>query len=113
MIPYDKEDVKTFHEKGLMWMVFGILIPSDTFAKLKEYEDSIRILGKLQKSIPEADINQEDKDKYLEKANKVMDLLQKEYEEKKKKIEKRKKYAKNHKSQQPKEIKVTDGKFYL
>lgn len=95
MMQYDKNDVKDFHEKGLLWMVFGILIPSDTHAKLKEYEDSIRIIGKLQKSIPEADINQEDKDKYLEKANKVMDLLQKEYEEKRKKIEKRKNMLKN------------------
>lgn len=109
---YDKEDVKKFHEKGLMWFTFGVLISSDSLSKLKDYESSIRILEKLQKSIPEADIEQDIKDKYLDKANQCLDLVKKEYEAKKKKIEKRKKYAKKY-GTQPKEIKITDGKLYL
>ena len=94
MQTYNKEDVKSFHEKGLMWFLFGTLISADSLIKIKDYESSIRILEKLQKSIPEANINQEDKDKYLEKVNSCLELVKKEYEIKKKRIERRKKICK-------------------
>ena len=106
---YTKETIESFHEKGLMWLLLGTLISSDSLLKLKDYKTSIDILNDLVANIPNTDIKQAEKDKYLEYAKKSLDAVQKEYNNIKKKIERRKKYAKKH----SKEIKVTDGKFYL
>lgn len=106
---YTKETIEAFHEKGLMWLLLGTLISSDSLIKLKNYEESIDILKNLIENIPNTNIEQIEKDKYLEYAKKSLDTVQKEYDNIKKRIERRNKYAKK----QPKEIKVSDGKFYL
>ena len=106
---YTKETIETFHEKGLMWLLLGTLISSDSLLKLKDYETSIEILNDLITNIPDTNIEQTEKDKYLEYAKKSLEPIQKEYENIKKRIEYKKKYAKK----QPKEIKISDGKFYL
>lgn len=106
---YTKETIEAFHEKGLMWLLLGTLISSDSLIKLKDYEESIDILKDLIENVPNTNIEQIEKDKYLEYAKKSLDTVQKEYDNIKKRIERRKKYAKK----QPKEIKVSDGKFYL
>ena len=86
---YTKETIEAFHEKGLMWLLLGSLISSDSLIKLKDYEISIDILNDLITNIPNTNIEQTEKEKYLDYAKKSLEPIQKEYKNIKKRIDRK------------------------
>ena len=75
------ELIEALHTNDMMWMILGSLISADTLITKEDYENSIEILNDLVELIPNTNIPEESKEKYLEKAIQANELVKKEYEE--------------------------------
>ena len=74
--------IESFHSNGMMWMILGSLISADTLLTSEDYENSIEILSEFVDIIPNTNISEDVKEKYLEKSIQGLDLVKKEFEEK-------------------------------
>ena len=74
--------IESFHSNGMMWMILGSLISADTLLTSEDYENSIEILSEFVDIIPNTNISEDIKEKYLEKSIQGLDLVKKEFEEK-------------------------------
>ena len=74
--------IESFHSNGMMWMILGSLISADTLLTNEDYENSIEILSEFVDIIPNTNIPEDVKEKYLEKSIQGLDLVKKEFEEK-------------------------------
>lgn len=74
--------IESFHSNGMMWMILGSLISADTLLTCEDYENSIEILSEFVDTIPNTNIPEDVKEKYLEKSIQCLDLVKKEFEEK-------------------------------
>lgn len=73
--------IESFHSNGMMWMILGSLISADTLLTSEDYENSIEILSEFVDIIPNTNIPEDVKEKYLEKSIQGLDLVKKEFEE--------------------------------
>ena len=75
------ELIEALYANDMMWMILGSLISADILITKEDYENSIEILNDLVELIPNTNIPEESKEKYLEKAIQANELVKKEYEE--------------------------------
>ena len=74
--------IESFHSNGMMWMILGSLISADTLLTNEDYENSIEILSEFVNIIPNTNIPEDVKEKYLEKSIQGLNLVKKEFKEK-------------------------------
>lgn len=112
---YTKENIKAFHDKGLLWMLIKTLSSKDTVKTKKDYENSAKRIQELKENLPNTNINEEDKSKYIACIEHASIMLENILEYIHKRDAKRKHQIKIQKERENKlkNFKVNDGKIYL
>ena len=112
---YTKENIKAFHDKGLLWMLIKTLSSKDTVKTRRDYENSAKRIQELKENLPNTNISEDEKSRYLVCVNHANDMLQNILEYINKKEAKRKHRMKIQKERENKlkNFKVNDGKLYL
>ena len=112
---YSKENIKAFHDKGLLWMLIKTLTSKDNVKSKKDYENSKKRIQELKENLPNANINEEDKIKYIACVDNANAMLQNilEYINKRKAKRKRQIKLKKERENKLKTFSVSNGKFYI
>lgn len=112
---YTKENIKAFHDKGLLWMLIKTLTSKDTIKTKKDYENSSKRIQELKENLPNTNINEEDKSKYIACVEAANAMLQNILEYINKREAKRKRQMKRQKDRENKlkNFEVINGKRYL
>ena len=112
---YTKENIKAFHDKGLLWMLIKTLTSKDTVKTKKDYENSKKRIQELKDNLPNANINEEDKIKYIACVDTANAMLQNilDYINKREAKRKRQIKLKKDREEKLKMFSISDGKLHL
>lgn len=83
----NKNVIELLHKSGIIYLMLGSLISSDTLLSVKDCENSLKELEKFNESLKEANIKEEKKKEYQDFIDRGFEIVKRDLEKFKEEME--------------------------